>query len=104
MSAILFTEEAWRNSHLSVARHYGGITINNTRYIIVNKEGKDLFECTRDADQAGRKFAIEPGEPVDLIDENYKLIYRKVGRDKFIQMVNAGFNFKQMQDEILKNS
>ena len=39
---ILFTEEEWRNSQLSVARYYGGIRISGQRYIIVNKEGKDL--------------------------------------------------------------
>lgn len=85
---ILFTEDEWRNSPLSVARFYGGVTINGQRYVIVNKEGKDLYECSHEAEKAGRKMAIEAGEPADLINAKYKKEYRKLGRDKFLEKYN----------------
>lgn len=91
MAAILMAEEYWMNTQLSIAKHYGevkmkigGETIN---YIIVNKEGKDIFECSLEAQKAGREKAIEPGEPVDLVDRRYVPAYRMMGRDAFIQMI-----------------
>lgn len=62
----------------------GGETID---YIIVNKEGKDIFECSVEAERAGRAKAIEPGEPVDLIDRRYIPAYRLMGREAFIKMI-----------------
>lgn len=85
---ILFTEEEWSNSQLSVARHYGGIRINGQEYVIVNKEGKTLYECSLEAEEAGRKMAIEAGEPADLINAKYQKEYRKLGRDKFLEKYN----------------
>lgn len=82
---ILFSEDYWANSQFSVARYYGGININGKRYIIVNKEGKDLWECSEEAEKAGRDKAIEPGEPADLILEQWQPIYKALGRDKFIE-------------------
>lgn len=82
---ILFPEDYWANSQFSVARYYGGININGKRYIIVNKEGKDLWECSEEAEKAGRDKAIEPGEPADLILEQWQPIYKALGRDKFIE-------------------
>lgn len=83
---ILMTEEYWANSQLSVVRYTGGMQCNGIRYIICNKEGKDIFECSLEAEKAGRK-AIEPGEPCDLIDERYLPVYRKLGRDNFIKLI-----------------
>ncbi len=85
MRTILYPEGSWRNTQMSVARFYGGITINGTRYVIVNKEGKDLVECSKEAEKAGRHFAIEPGEPADLIIRSYQPIYKALGRDGFIK-------------------
>ena len=91
MAAILMEENYWRNSQFSIARFYGAINVKigneNIEYIIVNKEGKDIFECSLEADKAGREKAIEPGEPVDLIDRRYIPVYRKMGRDAFIKMI-----------------
>ena len=48
MAAILMEEEYWRNSQFSIARFYGAINVKigneNIEHIIVNKEGKDIFE------------------------------------------------------------
>lgn len=89
MTPILFTEEAWMGSQLSVARYYGGITYGGQKYIVVNKEGRDLFECSAIAKKEGREKAIEPGEPADLIRKDFQPIYREIGRDKFIATLEA---------------
>lgn len=82
-------EEYWRSSPLSIARLYGGIKMNGVDYIIVNKEGKDLFECSEEAEKAGHGMAIEPGEPADLIRKEFQSLYRKLGRDKFIELLDV---------------
>ena len=87
MSAILMEEEYWANSQFSVARYTGRIQVNGIVYVICNKEGKDIFECSMEAVKAGREKAIEPGEPVDLVDQRYLSVYRKLGRDKFIELI-----------------
>lgn len=85
---IVLTEEQWANSQLSVARYYGGCNFNGVQYVILNKEGKDIFECTHEANLAGRDKAIEPGEPCDLVNKKYQREYRKLGRDKFFEKYN----------------
>lgn len=94
------TEEYWANSKLSIARYFGGIKYQGIEYIIVNKEGKDLWECSFEAQKAGRAKAIEPGEPADLIDQRYQSIYKKVGRDIFIEWVKEGFELKEMKENL----
>lgn len=91
MAAILMEEGYWRNSQFSIAKYYGEINVKiggeTINYVIVNKEGKDIFECSEEAQKAGREKAIEPGEPVDLIDRRYIPAYRIMGRDAFIKMI-----------------
>ena len=43
MSAIMMAKEFWLNSQFSIARFYGGIHINGTRYIIMGSE-QDLVD------------------------------------------------------------
>ena len=93
-------EEYWASSPYSIARYYGGIKTGGVEYIIVNKEGKDIYECSAEAEKAGREKAIEPGEPCDLIDKRYQPIYRKVGREKFIEWVKEGLELKQMKERM----
>ena len=71
---LLMEESAWRNSYLSVARHYGGISFQGNEYTIVNKYGQTLFESS-----------IPPGEPADLVVDWLILCYKNMGRDKFIE-------------------
>lgn len=91
MAAILMEEEYWRNSQFSIAKYYGEINVKiggeTINYVIVNKEGKDIFECSKEAQKAGREKAIEAGEPVDLLDRRYIPVYRKMGRKAFIEMI-----------------
>ena len=91
MATILMEEGYWRNSQFSIAKYYGEIDVTiggeKIRYVIVNKEGKDTFECSLEAEKAGRDKAIEPGEPADLVDKRYVPAYRKMGREAFIKML-----------------
>lgn len=84
---ICMVEEYWANTQFSIARHYGRIQAFGHTYIIVNKEGKDIFECSIEADRAGREKAIEPGEPCDLCRTDFVPYYRKLGRDKFLEVL-----------------
>jgi hypothetical protein len=81
---ICMSEEYWANSQFSIVRYYGHIQISGHEYVIVNKEGKDIFECSIEADRAGRAKAIEPGEPCDLCRRDFVSYYRRLGREKFI--------------------
>jgi len=101
-ATIVMAKEYWESSPLSIARYYGGIRIQGRDYVIVNKEGKDLFECSMEAMKAGREKAIEPGEPADLVDKKFVPIYRKVGREQFIKWVEAGLDYEAMQKKLKK--
>ena len=87
---LLMTEEFWANSQLSIARYYGEIILDGRKYIIVDKLGRDLFECSAIADKEGREKAIEPGEPADLILSTLRFAYRKLGRDRIISLIKEG--------------
>lgn len=80
---LLLTKESWMNSQLSVAKYSGGVQVTGedgkTRtLLIVNKEGKDLTQV-----------GIPEGEPADLVDKEFIPLYKKLGRDLFIAIVNA---------------
>ena len=93
---LLMTEEFWANSQLSVARYYGEIIFGGRKYIIVDKLGRDLFECSDIADKEGREKAIEPGEPADLVLSTLQMAYRKLGRERIIALIKEG----KTEDEI----
>lgn len=81
--AILLTKESWMNSQLSVAKYSGGVQVTGEggkkrTLLIVNKEGKDLYQV-----------GIPSGESADLIDKEFIPLYKKLGRDLFISIVNA---------------
>lgn len=85
--AVLYEEGYWANSQLSIVRRTGAIRVNGQEFIIVNKEGIDIFECSEIADREGRDKAIEPGEPCDLVDMRFVKYYKKMGRDAFIKFM-----------------
>ena len=87
-SPILMTEEYWANSPLSIVRYYGRIQVFGHEYLIVDKKGRDLFECSALAEKEGREKAIDPGEPCDLVRKDFMPIYRKLGRDRFIAILD----------------
>ena len=93
---LLMTEEFWANSQLSIARYYGEIIFDGRKYVIVDKHGRDIYECSAIADKEGREKAIEPGEPADLILSTLRFAYRKLGRDRIIELIKDG----KTEDEI----
>ena len=81
--AILLTKEYWMNSQLSVAKYSGGIHLTcdggkKRTFLIVNKEGKEL-----------NQVSIPAGEPADLVDKEFIPLYKKLGRNLFIGIVQA---------------
>lgn len=89
---LIMTEDYWANTHLSIVRHTGRVRFNNHEYIIVNKDGLDIFACSIKAEKEGREKAIEPGEPADLCLMSLVPAYHKLGRDRIIQAVKDGLN------------
>lgn len=86
------------NTYLSIARHYGGIMFDGREYIIVDKLGRDLWECSIIAEREGRQKSIEPGEPADLILKSFRWAYRKLGRDRIIELIKDGKTEKEIKD------
>lgn len=92
--AVLFEEAYWRNSQLSVARFCGGINITENgkkrEFLIVNKQGITLQELSDPDSKHYVKdgMAIPPGEPADLIDKEFIPLYKKLGREKFIDILS----------------
>lgn len=94
---LVMTEGYWRNSQLSVARHYGRVSVFGHEYWIVDKHGRDLFECTHIANKEGRSMAIMPGEPADLCRRDFMKTYRKLGRDRVIELLKQGKTKKEIE-------
>ena len=74
------TKEVWMTSCFSIARHTGGIVVKGNdgkqhAFYGVNKEGNRY--CTY----------IPPNEPADLIDCEFIPSYKKLGRERFIRVV-----------------
>ena len=99
MSAIIMSEEYWANTHLSVARYYGGIKIKRNEYKIVNKDGITLEELSdpRSKHYVKEGKAIPAGEPADLILKSWVPVYRKLGREKTIEIVKRGLSLKEAE-------
>lgn len=99
MAAIIISEEYWANSHLSIARYYGGIKLNGDEYKIVNKDGITLEELSdpRSKHYVREGEAIPAGEPADLVLTQWILIYRKLGREKTIELVKRGLSLKEAE-------
>lgn len=97
MSAVIMAEEYWANSHFSIARYYGGIKVNGDEYKIVNKDGVTIEELSNPSSKhyVGNGMAIPPGEPADLVRKDWIPIYRKLGRDKTIELVKNGTSLKE---------
>lgn len=94
---VCMAEEFWANSQFSLARYTGRVRINGHVYVIVNKDGKDIFECSIEAEKAGREKAIEPGEPADLCRQDFVRYYRKFGRETFIKVLEENMGATDMQ-------
>ena len=99
---LVMAEEYWVDSPLSLARYYGQIRFGGNVYMIVNKEGKDLFECSYEADKQGREKAIPAGEPADLCLMQLVPVYRWLGRDEFLKRIKDGVKASELLAEYEK--
>lgn len=77
---ILITYERWANSQLSIARYTGGIRINDHYYYIVS-DSKNKYTP-------------------DLIREDWRQVYDKLGRKKTIGLINNGTTLKVAKELI----
>lgn len=84
---ILMTEEYWANTQFSVVRYWGSMQFSGHTYTIVNKKGVDIF--TLSAKMKGEGKVIEAGEPCDLVMNEFIPFYKKLGRDRFIELLKA---------------
>ena len=98
--AILLTKESWMNSQLSVAKYSGGIHLTcdggkKRTFLIVNKEGKEL-----------NQVSIPAGEPADLVDKEFIPLYKKLGRNLFIGIVQANplASLKELKDILTESA
>lgn len=87
IAPVMFTEDCWANSMLSIEHD---TTAQSTTADIGTLSLTSLAATCGNARQSlrrkeGRDKAIEPGEPADLIREDFKRVYRKYGRDRFIE-------------------
>lgn len=98
MTPIVITEKVWANCQLSIARHTGRVRIDNHEYIIVDKRGHDIFQCSAEAMKQGRAKAIEPGEPADLCRMDFLPIYRKLGRERMLRFLKIFPNVKSARE------
>lgn len=92
---IAIAEEFWANSQLSIARYYGCAQLGLKHYRIVNKHGIDIFELSDPNSKhyvGDNEKAIKPGEPADLVQVEWIPIYRKLGRDAFLQLLKDNPN------------
>lgn len=105
---ICMAEEYWANSQFSIARYYGRINIDGHVYIIVNKDGVDIFALSAMAEKSGKEKVIEPGEPCDLVRVDFIKYYKKLKRDRFIAILKehphaSAKELKTIMEEKIKN-
>lgn len=89
---IIMEESYWANSTLSISRYYGGIVFRRKEYFIVNKDGIKLLELS-DPDSphyVKEGMAIPPGEPADLVQNEWIPVYKALGRKKTFELVQSG--------------
>ena len=80
---ILITYERWANCQLSVARHTGGMNINGKEYLLVSEHGNRYTP--------------------DLLREDWVLLYKKLGREKTIGLINTGTSLSVAKQMIKVN-
>lgn len=71
--------------------------IKGDEYKIVNKEGITLEELSNPRSKHYVKLgmAIQPGETADLVRKDWIPTYKKLGRDRTIELVGNGTSLKE---------
>lgn len=107
----LYGRRILADSYFSVARYCGGIQMNQYSYKIVNKEGITIFELSDPENEHyvgdGDEQAIKPGEPADLVREDFIPYYKSLGRDVFIKVLEenqrkSDTEIKKIYEEMIK--
>lgn len=102
---VIITDDYWASSQLSVAKFYGGLTLNGKDYKIVNKHGITLEELSNSKSPhfAGNgRYAIPPGEPADLVQEDWLPVYKSLGRDETFELVKKNVPLSVAMKQIKK--
>ena len=101
LSAIIIEEGGWVNSYLSVVRYTGSVKFGDLAWTLVNKNGISLFDLSNPRSKHyvgdGATMAIPPGEPADLVRNDWLHIYRVLGREKTIEIVKQGISLKEAE-------
>lgn len=84
----------------SMVFKYGSINLCGSVFYVVNKEGRDLFELSAEADKEGRDIVIPAGEPADLCRVDLVPAYRFLGRDLFLSLVDKGKSAEEIKSII----
>lgn len=66
--------------------------------MICNKYGITLVELSNPASEyyvGDDNMAIPPGEPADLVLAEWIPIYNKLGRDRFIEIIETGVSLEE---------
>lgn len=102
---VIITEEHWSNSILNIARYTGCINFNGRQYYIVNKNGITILELSNPKSKyyVGMGKAIPPGDPCDLCREDWVKLYRKLGREKILEVVNLGMSISEVKKKYINN-
>lgn len=90
---LVIPKEIWKNSYMSIARHYGGMKVKGRPYSIVNKDGVTVAELSDPNNEHfnwDSKYAIEPGETQDLVFDELIPFYKKFGREKLLRLLDEG--------------
>lgn len=106
INAIIIEENFWANTHLSIVRYTGSVKIGRHSWTLVNKNGISIFDLSNPESEHyvgdGAK-AIEPGEPADLVRNDWLHVYEALGREKTIEIVKQGISLEDAEKLIKKN-
>ena len=80
---ILITYESWANSYLSTARHTGGVEISRVYYMLISEHSNRYTP--------------------DLLRYDWVPVYKKLGREKTIGLINNGTSLSVAKQMIKVN-
>lgn len=80
METILITYGSWINSPFSIARHFGGATINGKEFLLISEAN-----CT---------------STPDLLRKDWVPVYKALGRKKTIGLIKNGTSLKIAKEMI----
>lgn len=94
---VLMTAEYWTTSVFSVAKYAGGVSFRGVDYLVVNKEGVTVFELSDPTSKhyVNGDMVIQPGEPMDLVREDWIPVYKALGREKIMELLDKKVSLEE---------